>query len=138
MGWRFQNFFKGRRQRLNIHPITPATTTYKMADDGMLLNFEVPSDFTAPKPKFRGGSWKDRLTARKSAEYGRNKAAERARANVSTVNGRGWDPGSSKGCGVICAVEGGFNEGFWRLGGFWRSDDEIFGRGKRASRHYLV
>jgi ATP-dependent RNA helicase DDX31/DBP7 len=53
-----------------------------MADDGMLLNFEVPSDnFVAPKASFRGGSWKDRLTARKSAEYGRNKAAERANAN---------------------------------------------------------
>lgn len=55
-----------------------------MADDGMLLNFELPSEtFTAPKPSFRGGSWKDRLTARKSAEYGRNKAAERARANTN-------------------------------------------------------
>lgn len=55
---------------------------FKMADDGMLLNFELPSEtFTAPKPSFRGGSWKDRLTARKSAEYGRNKAAERANAN---------------------------------------------------------
>ncbi|SMY27603.1 unnamed protein product [Zymoseptoria tritici ST99CH_1A5] len=48
-----------------------------MADDGMMLNFELPSgDFTTPKPTFRGGSWKDRLTARKSAEYGRNKAAK--------------------------------------------------------------
>lgn len=58
------------------------TQLLKMADDGMLLNFELPSEtFTAPKPTFRGGSWKDRLTARKSAEYGRNKAAERANAN---------------------------------------------------------
>jgi ATP-dependent RNA helicase DDX31/DBP7 len=58
-------------------------TQFKMADDGMLLNFEVPSEtFTAPKPTFRGGSWKDRLTARKSAEYGRNKAAERANGNA--------------------------------------------------------
>lgn len=45
-----------------------------MGDDGMLLNFELPSDAFAPKVKFKGGSWKDRLTARKSAEYNRQKA----------------------------------------------------------------
>ncbi|PPJ56914.1 hypothetical protein CBER1_02264 [Cercospora berteroae] len=50
-----------------------------MADDGLMLNFELPSDaFTAPRTKVKGGSWKDRLTARKSAEYGRKKAQERA------------------------------------------------------------
>ncbi|KAF2166022.1 hypothetical protein M409DRAFT_66916 [Zasmidium cellare ATCC 36951] len=49
-----------------------------MADDGMLLNFEIPADaFAAPLTKFKGGSWKDRLTARKAAEYGRKKASER-------------------------------------------------------------
>ncbi|TKA33529.1 hypothetical protein B0A50_00364 [Salinomyces thailandicus] len=49
-----------------------------MADDGMLLNFELPSDAFAPKKSFKGGSWKDRLTAKKSAAYGRQKAQERA------------------------------------------------------------
>ena len=50
-----------------------------MADDGMLLNFELPTDaFQAPKKAFKGGSWKDRLTARKSAQWGRMKAEERA------------------------------------------------------------
>ena len=49
-----------------------------MAEDGMLLNFELPSDAFAPKKTFKGGSWKDRLTARKSAQYGRRKAEERA------------------------------------------------------------
>lgn len=45
----------------------------------MLLNFELPTDaFQAPKKSFKGGSWKDRLTARKSAEWGRKKAEERA------------------------------------------------------------
>ena len=48
-----------------------------MADDGMLLNFELPSDAFAPKQTFKGGSWKDRLTARKSAEYGSRKAQDR-------------------------------------------------------------
>lgn len=71
-----------RRHKLIIVSTSP--TNFNMADDGMLLNFEVPSAFTAPKTKFKGGSWKDRLTARKSAEYGRSKAAERANANVST------------------------------------------------------
>ena len=52
-----------------------------MAEDGMLLNFELPSDAFAPKKTFRGGSWKDRLTAKKSAEYGRKKAQERAVAS---------------------------------------------------------
>ncbi|KAK5728481.1 ATP-dependent RNA helicase dbp7 [Elasticomyces elasticus] len=48
-----------------------------MADDGMLLNFSLPDDaFMTPKI-FKGGNWKDRLTARKSAEWGRAKAAER-------------------------------------------------------------
>lgn len=50
-----------------------------MADDGMLLNFELPTDaFTAPAKKLKGGSWKDRLTAKKSAVWGRQKAQERA------------------------------------------------------------
>ena len=49
-----------------------------MADDGMLLNFELPSDAFAPRKTFKGGSWKDRLTAKKSAAWGRAKAHERA------------------------------------------------------------
>ncbi|KAJ8606706.1 hypothetical protein MRB53_040788 [Persea americana] len=59
-----------------------------MAEDGLLLNFELPTTaFTAPPPSraaFKGGSWKDRLTARKSAEYGRKKAQERAAGNVAS------------------------------------------------------
>lgn len=51
-----------------------------MADDGMLLNFELPSDALTPQKSFKGGSWKDRLTAKKSAAYGRKKAQERASA----------------------------------------------------------
>ncbi|KAK5112585.1 hypothetical protein LTR62_003899 [Meristemomyces frigidus] len=49
-----------------------------MADDGMLLNFDLSPDAFAPIKRLKGGSWKDRLTARKSAEYGRQKAQERA------------------------------------------------------------
>lgn len=55
-----------------------------MADDGLLLNFELPSDaFTGPAATFKGGNWKDRLTARKSAEWGRRKAHERATGTKS-------------------------------------------------------
>jgi len=58
-----------------------------MADDGMLLNFELPSTgaFTAPLKAYKGGSWKDRLTARKAAAYGRNKAQERATTLGKTI-----------------------------------------------------
>jgi len=41
-----------------------------MADDGMLLNFELPSDAFAPKQTFKGGRWKDRLAAKKFAQLG--------------------------------------------------------------------
>ncbi|KAI6926938.1 hypothetical protein KC341_g12473, partial [Hortaea werneckii] len=58
-----------------------------MADDGMLLNFELPSDAFAPKKTFKGGSWKDRLTAKKSAAYGRKKAQERAGGRPSASYG---------------------------------------------------
>lgn len=55
-----------------------------MADDGMLLNFELPTDaFTAPSKRLKGGSWKDRLTARKSAQWGRSKAQERAAGHTT-------------------------------------------------------
>lgn len=56
-----------------------------MAEDGMLLNFELPSDAFAPKKTFKGGNWKDRLTARKSAEWGRKKAQERAAGIPKTI-----------------------------------------------------
>ncbi|KAF4552134.1 ATP-dependent RNA helicase dbp7-like protein [Elsinoe fawcettii] len=48
-----------------------------MADDGMLLNLATDLKWEA-KPVFKGGHWKDRLTAKKSAEYGAQKRRERA------------------------------------------------------------
>jgi ATP-dependent RNA helicase DDX31/DBP7 len=51
-----------------------------MADDGLILNFEVPTDgsaFALPTRKIKGGTWKDRLTAKKAAAYGREKAQQR-------------------------------------------------------------
>ncbi|EMC91733.1 hypothetical protein BAUCODRAFT_38864 [Baudoinia panamericana UAMH 10762] len=47
-----------------------------MADDGLLVNFDIPTDaFTINHTTFKGGHWKDRLTAKKAAAYGRQKAA---------------------------------------------------------------
>lgn len=42
-----------------------------MADDGLLMNFSIEDSIIQSKPLFRGGRWKDRLTAKKSAEYRR-------------------------------------------------------------------
>ncbi|KAI5363109.1 putative helicase, P-loop containing nucleoside triphosphate hydrolase [Septoria linicola] len=66
-----------------------------MAEDGLMLNFELPSNaFSAPTTKLKGGSWKDRLTARKSAEYGRKKALDRgSQAETATINS--LKPGST-------------------------------------------
>lgn len=38
-----------------------------MADDGMLLNFDIGDGPLVAKPTFKGGRWKDRLTAKKAA-----------------------------------------------------------------------
>ncbi|PSN62025.1 ATP-dependent RNA helicase-like protein dbp7 [Corynespora cassiicola Philippines] len=48
-----------------------------MADDGMFLNFSIPDSGILNKPKFKGGSWKDRLTAKKAAGHWHSKATER-------------------------------------------------------------
>ncbi|KAF1955849.1 DEAD-domain-containing protein [Byssothecium circinans] len=48
-----------------------------MADDGMLLNFSIPEAGILNKPKFKGGAWRDRLTAKKSAANWHSKATER-------------------------------------------------------------
>ncbi|KAF2645636.1 DEAD-domain-containing protein [Massarina eburnea CBS 473.64] len=48
-----------------------------MADDGMLLNFSIPDAGILNKPKFKGGAWRDRLTAKKSAANWHTKATQR-------------------------------------------------------------
>lgn len=40
-----------------------------MADDDLLMNFALGDDFIRTKSVFRGGRWKDRLSAKKSAEH---------------------------------------------------------------------
>jgi ATP-dependent RNA helicase DDX31/DBP7 len=45
-----------------------------MADDGMLLNFSVPEDeYLRAAPTFKGGRWKDRLSAKKAAQHWQQK-----------------------------------------------------------------
>ncbi|KLU82382.1 ATP-dependent RNA helicase DBP7 [Magnaporthiopsis poae ATCC 64411] len=41
-----------------------------MVDDGMLLNFEIGGDAFKPQIKFKGGRWRDRVRAQKSAKRG--------------------------------------------------------------------
>ncbi|KIV86834.1 hypothetical protein PV11_02418 [Exophiala sideris] len=41
-----------------------------MADDGMLLNFAVNDTITAGSQKFKGGSWRERLQAKRTAQRG--------------------------------------------------------------------
>lgn len=40
----------------------------KMAEDGMLLNFSIPDTVLKPETKLKGGSWRDRLSAKKLAQ----------------------------------------------------------------------
>lgn len=48
-----------------------------MADDGMLLNFELGAGPLKPQVKFTGGAWRDRKRAQKSARLGSHPGAER-------------------------------------------------------------
>lgn len=40
-----------------------------MADDGMLLNFSIGDSVIKPDAKFKGGTWRDRLSAKKRAQH---------------------------------------------------------------------
>lgn len=40
-----------------------------MADDGMLVNFTIGDGIIKPEPKFKGGTWRDRLSAKKIAQH---------------------------------------------------------------------
>ncbi|KAF1966004.1 hypothetical protein BU23DRAFT_574369 [Bimuria novae-zelandiae CBS 107.79] len=60
--------------------LQPRRTTEQqltMADDGMLLNFSIPDSGILNKPSFKGGNWKQRLTAKKAATHWHTKATER-------------------------------------------------------------
>jgi ATP-dependent RNA helicase DDX31/DBP7 len=56
-----------------------------MADDGMLLNFALQDTAIKSQPKFKGGSWKDRMIAKKLAHHRRDKNARPNHANHAAV-----------------------------------------------------
>ena len=47
-----------------------------MADDGMLMNFEIGDSPLIPKQSFQGGRWKDRLAAKKVARHRLTKSSK--------------------------------------------------------------
>ncbi|KAI1938608.1 ATP-dependent RNA helicase dbp7 [Ophidiomyces ophidiicola] len=49
-----------------------------MAEDGMLLNFSLDESIIKPQQRFKGGTWKDRLVAKKIAVKRQNKSGETA------------------------------------------------------------
>ena len=55
-----------------------------MADDGMLLNFSLGDDIIKPETKIKGGTWRDRLSAKKIAKH---KAGPRKNNADGTQNG---------------------------------------------------
>ncbi|KAL2438257.1 ATP-dependent RNA helicase DBP7 [Exophiala dermatitidis] len=57
-----------------------------MADDGMFLNFAVDADLNTSAQKFKGGSWRDRLKAKRSAH--RVRSGRPGDANSVPINQR--------------------------------------------------
>ncbi|KAK2880065.1 ATP-dependent RNA helicase dbp7 [Arthroderma sp. PD_2] len=47
-----------------------------MADDGMLMNFDVGDGIISSQQKFKGGKWKDRLVAKKIADHRHKKSQQ--------------------------------------------------------------
>lgn len=61
-----------------------------MADDGMLLNFSLGEDIIKPETKIKGGTWRDRLSARKIAKH-RSKTGPR-KSDDGEQNGEKAEP----------------------------------------------
>lgn len=74
-------------RRLGVHtPPSRLRSTQersKMADDGMLLNFSIPDSGILNKPTFKGGAWRDRLKAKKTAAHWHTKATERLTGEIA-------------------------------------------------------
>ncbi|KAJ5433228.1 ATP-dependent RNA helicase dbp7 [Penicillium daleae] len=64
-----------------------------MADDGMLLNFAISDSVIKPEAKFKGGTWRDRLSAKKRSQHqpkpgdGGNKNHESKNPNKIAISG---------------------------------------------------
>jgi ATP-dependent RNA helicase DDX31/DBP7 len=65
-----------------------------MADDGMLLNFAISDSVIKPEAKFKGGTWRDRLSAKKRSQHrvnpgdGSNKPHESKNPNKVAIGTR--------------------------------------------------
>lgn len=57
--------------------------TTSMADDGLLVNFSVADQILSTKPVFRGGRWKERLTAKKAADR-RHRKPHTTKSSIAT------------------------------------------------------
>ncbi|KAL4967806.1 putative ATP-dependent RNA helicase [Aspergillus stella-maris] len=65
-----------------------------MADDGMLLNFALPADNAVWKPetKIRGGTWRDRLSVRKSAANRAKNGGAKPKGDEGQEGDKGFNP----------------------------------------------
>lgn len=63
-----------------------------MADDGMLMNFSIDDGIISTQNKFKGGTWKDRLSAKKIALYRQNKPKGSTPATVEGQDERPENP----------------------------------------------
>ena len=63
--FRFVEIFHPTRHFCTLHP-SPNPPTRTMADDGMLVNFSLSDEIIRSKPVFKGGRWRDRLSAKRS------------------------------------------------------------------------
>ncbi|KAM5433453.1 ATP-dependent RNA helicase dbp7 [Microsporum ferrugineum] len=69
-----------------------------MADDGMLMNFDVGDGIISSQQKFKGGKWKDRLVAKKIADHRHKKSKQPYTAengSQGTRRGEGGHGGAS-------------------------------------------
>lgn len=62
-----------------------------MADDGMLLNFTLGDDVLKAEPKLKGGTWRDRLSAKKSAKR-QSKGPKTSTENGGDGGNKGNEP----------------------------------------------
>ncbi|KAI9375801.1 P-loop containing nucleoside triphosphate hydrolase protein [Aspergillus egyptiacus] len=60
-----------------------------MADDGMLLNFALPSEIIKPETKIKGGTWRDRLSVKKIAAHRKNPNAKKRTDGVENGESAG-------------------------------------------------
>ncbi|CAG8275078.1 unnamed protein product [Penicillium olsonii] len=59
-----------------------------MADDGMLMNFSIADSVIKPEAKFKGGTWRDRLVAKKRSSHrgSENGPKDAAARNAASKN----------------------------------------------------